>query len=142
MALESATYIDGLVTTNPTSTDVRSQGDDHLRLIKTTLKGTFPNVTGVVSPTHTELSYVDGVTSAIQTQIDAKANIASPALTGAPTAPTPATTDNDTSIATTAFVQSAIDADVTVHAALRPSSTVFGHAKIYVTGTTLYIKTS
>lgn len=35
------------------------------------------------------------------------APIDSPGFTGGPTAPTPATTDNDTSIATTAFVQSA-----------------------------------
>ncbi|QUE80979.1 hypothetical protein [Rhizobium rhizogenes] len=34
-----------------------------------------------------------------------KAPLASPALTGNPTAPTPAATDNDTSIATTAFVK-------------------------------------
>lgn len=34
-----------------------------------------------------------------------KAALASPALTGTPTAPTPAAADNDTSIATTAFVQ-------------------------------------
>jgi hypothetical protein len=34
------------------------------------------------------------------------APLASPALTGNPTAPTPATADNDTSIATTAYVQS------------------------------------
>ena len=32
----------------------------------------LPNVTGVVTPTHTELNYVGGVTSAIQTQLDAK----------------------------------------------------------------------
>ncbi len=37
-----------------------------------------------------------------------KADLASPALTGNPTAPTPSTSDNDTSIATTAFVQAAI----------------------------------
>lgn len=37
----------------------------------------------------------------------AKAPLASPALTGNPTAPTPTTTDNDTSIATTAFVKAA-----------------------------------
>lgn len=35
---------------------------------------------------------------------------ASPVFTGNPTAPTPAATDNDTSVATTAFVQAAIDA--------------------------------
>ena len=37
-----------------------------------------------------------------------KANIASPALTGTPTAPTPASANNSTAIATTAFVQSEI----------------------------------
>jgi hypothetical protein len=40
----------------------------------------------------------------------AKANLDSPALTGAPTAPTPATADNTTAIATTAMVQAAIGA--------------------------------
>lgn len=37
-----------------------------------------------------------------------RAPLASPAFTGNPTAPTPLTTDNDTSLATTAFVQSLI----------------------------------
>ena len=43
MALESATYIDGLVTSNPTGSDNISQGDEHIRLIKTVLKNTIPN---------------------------------------------------------------------------------------------------
>lgn len=74
MGLEAATYISGLVATNPVgATDPKSQGDDHLRLIKSTLLATFPNITGAVTPTHTELNYVDGVTSAIQTQLDGKA---------------------------------------------------------------------
>ncbi len=75
MALESATYISDLVTTNPTGSDSRATADDHIRLLKSTIKTTFPNVTGAVTPTHTELNYVDGVTSAIQTQLDAKALI-------------------------------------------------------------------
>ena len=36
----------------------------------------------VLTPTATELNYVDGVTSAIQTQLDAKAALASPTFTG------------------------------------------------------------
>lgn len=43
MGLESATYIDDLVTSNPAGTDQESQGDDHLRLIKAAAKNTFPN---------------------------------------------------------------------------------------------------
>lgn len=45
------------------------------------------------------------------------APLASPTFTGDPKAPTPATADSDTSIATTAMVQAAIDADVATHAA-------------------------
>ena len=70
MGLESATYINGLNSSNPAAGDQGLQGDDHLRLIKATLLATFPNVAGAVTPTHTELNYVDGVTSAIQTQLD------------------------------------------------------------------------
>jgi len=38
MGLEAGTTIDDLVATNPLSTDPRSEGDDHLRLIKAVLK--------------------------------------------------------------------------------------------------------
>lgn len=72
MALETSTYINGLVASNPTSTDPKSQGDDHLRLIKAAILATWPNHTGAVTATHTELNYVVGVTSAIQTQINTK----------------------------------------------------------------------
>lgn len=66
------------------------------------------------SVTSTELGYVSGVTSAIQTQLNAKANLASPALTGTPTAPTAASGTNTTQLATTAFVNAEIAADVGV----------------------------
>ena len=67
----------------------------------------------------TELGYLDGVTSAIQTQLDSKlatstaastyAPLASPALTGVPTAPTAAANTNTTQVATTAYVQTEIN---------------------------------
>ena len=108
MALETGTYISDLVVTNPAVGDDINVGDDHLRLLKATIKATFPNITGEVTPTHTELNYVDGVTSAIQTQLNAKAATDSPALTGTPTAPTAASSTNTTQLATTAFVQTAV----------------------------------
>lgn len=43
MGLESASYVNDLNTANPTATDLRAQGDDHLRLLKSVLKTTFPN---------------------------------------------------------------------------------------------------
>ena len=66
----------------------------------------------------TELGYLDGVTSAIQTQIDAKlatataastyAPIASPTFTGVPAAPTATAGTSTTQVATTAFVGTAV----------------------------------
>ena len=43
MPLESGTYVSDLVDTNPAATDNKSQGDDHIRLIKSVLDNTFPN---------------------------------------------------------------------------------------------------
>lgn len=87
MTVESVTYISDLNATYPAAGDAKSEGDDHLRNIKTAVKATFPNVSGAVTPTHTELNYVDGVTSAIQTQLDAKAPAANPTFTGTVTLP-------------------------------------------------------
>tara|TARA_R100000458_G_scaffold50713_2_gene51012 strand:+ start:471 stop:2285 length:1815 start_codon:yes stop_codon:yes gene_type:complete len=56
MALESGTYLDDLVNTNPTATDNVSQGDDHLRLIKKVLKNSFPSVDAAVNAIHTGTS--------------------------------------------------------------------------------------
>lgn len=64
------------------------------------------------SVSNTEFQYLDGVSSAIQTQIDTKAPLASPTFTGNPLAPTASPGDNDTSIATTAFVTAALAAYV------------------------------
>lgn len=47
------------------------------------------------------------VSTATQTALDLKANLASPTLSGTPLAPTAASTTNNTQIATTAFVKSA-----------------------------------
>jgi hypothetical protein len=63
MALESATYINGLVATNPVSTDALALADDHMRLIKGTIKATFPNITGAITADHTEINVLDGITS-------------------------------------------------------------------------------
>ena len=85
MALETGTYINSLNASNPVSTDGLSQADDHLRLIKSTIKSTFANIDGAVTSTEDDLNIVsgasaagvtaaefqhlNGVTSAIQTQL-------------------------------------------------------------------------
>lgn len=49
------------------------------------------------------------VSTATQTALDLKANLASPALTGTPTAPTAASNTNTTQVATTAYVQTELN---------------------------------
>lgn len=56
MSLESSTYIDGLVPTNPLGSDPLADADGHIRLIKSTLKATFPNISGPVTATQTDLN--------------------------------------------------------------------------------------
>jgi hypothetical protein len=63
MGLEAATYISGLNVSNPVhATDNVGEGDDHIRLIKSTLLNTFPNITGAMNASHTELNNLVGVT--------------------------------------------------------------------------------
>ena len=149
MGLETGTYISDLVTTNPVgATDQVSTADDHIRLIKSTIKTTFAAITGAVTATHTELNglhsltasraivttaggilttatttateigYVNGVTSAIQTQINTKAPSASPTFTTAATLPAATTIGTVTAaeILTLSGVTSAIQTQITARA--------------------------
>lgn len=63
MPLETANYISDLDAANPNNTDLKSQGDDHLRLIKKALKASFPNVAGPVTLTHQQLNGLPGAIS-------------------------------------------------------------------------------
>ena len=63
MGLETGTYIDDLNSSNPVAGDPVNEGDDHIRLLKSTIKASFPSVTGAVTATHTELNLIDGVTA-------------------------------------------------------------------------------
>jgi microcystin-dependent protein len=56
MPLETATYLDDLNAANPAATDQLAQADDHLRLIKSVLQNTFPNITGAVDLTQDEIN--------------------------------------------------------------------------------------
>jgi hypothetical protein len=71
---------------------------DTQTLTNKTLDGVTPTVMGYVDPT-----------SSIQAQLNNKAPLASPALTGTPTAPTATSGTNTTQLATTAFVKSAVN---------------------------------
>lgn len=136
MALETGTFISDLVATNPPSNDPKSEGDNHIRLIKSTVKNTFPNVNGAVTASPGELNILDGatldtaelnvldgvtastaeinlldgVTSTTDeiNSIHLKANIDSPTLTGTPKAPTAPSATTGDQIATLDYVNSTI----------------------------------
>ncbi len=103
MGIEVASFISQLVAANPTGADDYSTADDHIRLLKAVLQAQFPNFgavavdataaeldklagfTGVTADlnilaaaaaaglTPTELMFLNGVTSGLQAQLDAKA---------------------------------------------------------------------
>lgn len=59
MGLEVATFVNDLNTANPAGSDSKSQGDDHLRLIKNTLKATFPLAIGARKFSDTDAGATD-----------------------------------------------------------------------------------
>lgn len=63
MGLESATYINDLVNSNPTGLDEVNKGDDHLRLIKSVLQNSFTNIGAAVNANATELNNLVGLTA-------------------------------------------------------------------------------
>lgn len=134
---------DSLASGNPLKVIKGTEIDDEFEAIETSIA----TKTDAASPTFTGTPLAPTAAAATNTtQIATTAFVqsqkASPAFTGTPTAPTAASGTNTTQIATTEFVQSEAVSAVTTHAALRSSSTVFGHAKMYVSGGDLYIETT
>lgn len=85
MTIETALYPSQLNATLPPQSDIVREGAGHLRLLKTVVKTTFPNLGGAWNATQTEANYIVGVTSPIQAQINSKGAIAGQTWTGAHT---------------------------------------------------------
>ena len=58
MTVETALYPSQLNPALPFASDMVSEGDDHIRLLKTVDKTTWGNVAGAVSASHIELNYI------------------------------------------------------------------------------------
>jgi hypothetical protein len=101
-----ASAISNVPSGNTSSIDVQSAINELQGDINTNTSNISTNTTSIASNT----SAIAGLDSTYATDADValKANIASPTLTGDPKAPTATAGDNDTSIASTAFVQAAI----------------------------------
>ena len=65
MTIETITYVSDMNPAYPAATDDFSEGDDHIRNIKTGLRNSFPGIGGVVAATHTELNYLDITTPGV-----------------------------------------------------------------------------
>jgi hypothetical protein len=91
-------------------------GDSYEDINLNTVSQIQPNLVGgaweidgtPVTSTASELNYLSGLNGSVQDNLDLKAPLASPALTGIPTAPTAATATDTTQIATTEFVKQVI----------------------------------
>lgn len=75
MTVESATYIDTLDPTLPLAGDPKSEGDNHLRLIKQVLKNTFPNVNGAIQATDENLDALRGLSGRLNLVINPHGSI-------------------------------------------------------------------
>ncbi len=120
MTIETATYLSQLDATYPASGDAKSEGDNHIRLLKSTIKATWPNLTATaVTPTSADFNTLTGAATTGGVGL----NVA-----------TQPSTDNSTKSASTAFVSTAVAA--AVFAATLPSQSGNGGKTIYTDGTT------
>ena len=130
-ALSDLTDVDASVAT-PSDGDIlvyRNAGSDWVLEAKPAA-GSNPAIADItdwpVGVVAAEVGYLDGLSGNIQSQLDSKASLASPTLTGTPTAPTAATGTNTTQLATTAFVQANIADQYTAADVLTKLLTVDG----------------
>lgn len=80
MPLETAQFINQLNEANPLGSDPIAAGDDHLRLIKSTLKNTFPNVSGAVTLTQAQLNALPSDVTGVQSSVTALTSSTNAAL--------------------------------------------------------------
>ena len=120
MTIETATYTPQLDATYPASGDAKSEGDNHIRLLKSTIKATWPNLTATpLTPTSADFNTLTGAATTGGVGL----NVA-----------TQAATDNTTKAASTAFVSTAVAA--AAFSATLPSQSGNGGKFIYTDGTT------
>ena len=78
MTVEQAQYIKQLDPQYPEGGDSLSEGDDHIRLIKDAVKGSFPNIDSAVTATPAELNEVGNIKAELDAlEAGAHGNVAS-----------------------------------------------------------------
>lgn len=118
MGLEAATYITGLNAAWPIgAVDPKSQGDDHLRLIKSVLQASFPNINAAVTPTPTILNQLTALLANTNTIRTADGVVGTPAWSF--------TSDTDTGIYRDANNSLSASTGGTSHLTIRDQGTPF-----------------
>ena len=69
MPIETATHIAGLVEANPSGTETKSEGDDHIRLTKFCVRNTLPNFNTTVTITSDDLNNLPADIAQIQADL-------------------------------------------------------------------------
>ena len=75
MSTEAATFISDLDSTNPSGTQGAGFGDDHLRMLKAVLQASFPNITGAVTLTQSQINALGSANITAGTGISATGKI-------------------------------------------------------------------
>lgn len=84
MSIESAVLVNELNDKYPRNVDLIKEGAPHLRLLKTTLRNTFPNISGAVNATHSFLNELFSRVEFLSGQVSVKTseiiNVGTPTL--------------------------------------------------------------
>ncbi len=67
MGLENANFINELVITNPLGSESLKESDNHHRVIKKAVKGSFPNLVGACLASAAEINLLVGATGQVWT---------------------------------------------------------------------------
>ena len=101
-----------IANTNPRLTAIQSDIDSNEVMERSALANTNAYIASVQSDVDTNEATERSALANTNAYIATKADLASPTLTGVPSAPTAANTTSTTQIATTAFVQNVVDIDI------------------------------
>ena len=107
LAIDTATTVDKTTAQVLTNKSIDSDNNTITNIVNADIKASAAiDATKIAdgSVTSAEFQYINSLSSNAQDQINLKAPLASPALTGNPTAPTQSAGDNSTKLATTAYV--------------------------------------
>lgn len=105
---EKNTQQDSAIQGMQTDVNAMTESVGTMQSTVSTLQGQVSGYSGAISNLQSQMAGLAPKVTALESDMAGKAPLASPAFSGTPTAPTPASGSNDTTVATTAFVKTAM----------------------------------